>query len=61
VKLTQGTGRGTCWWSIFFLKLIYIFIILVGFNNVLISEAIAVMFIYTFFKMLLLTLLLELV
>jgi len=77
VKLTQGTGRGTCWWS----KFIYLHIILIYYKilyfkvleslinslvlflnvNSAFDHMLTIFMMYSFLKLLLLSSLLELI
>ena len=68
MKLTQGTGRGTCWWSIFlfFFNLIKMFELLFSdkFDMYLYSvleDVFVVLMLYSFIKLILLSSLVELI
>ena len=69
VKLTQGTGRGTCWWSIF----IFIFLFFYTMSNLFflsntdiyiyssLEDLFVVIMVYSFFKLILLSSMVELI
>lgn len=67
VKLTQGTGRGTCWWSIYFLFFFFkVFELL--FSQKLdiyvystLEDVFVVLMLYSFIKLILLSSIIELI
>ena len=64
MKLTQGTGRGTCWWSIFLFFLMFDLFFLDGFDTYLhsiLEDIFVVLMLYSFIKLILLSSLVELI
>ena len=68
MKLTQGTGRGTCWWSIFIFKNFFYKMFELLFSGKLdiymysiLEDVFVVLMLYSFLKLIVLSSLVELI